>query len=75
MKKEIDNYMTPAEAAHRWGKNTDTVKNKLKPSLKKEQIERMEKEGLIKGYKDDKGANKSWIIGVKAMEEWFGKLK
>lgn len=71
---EIDNYMTPNEAAYRWGINQETVKNKLKPSLNKEEIEKMQSEGLIKSFVRPDGKRKEWIISVKAMEIWFGKI-
>lgn len=70
---EIKNYMTPNEAAYRWGLNQETVKNKLKPSLNKEEIEQMEKDGLIKSFVKPEGKRKEWIISKDAMEKWFGK--
>lgn len=72
MKKEIDNYMTPAEAAYRWGKNQETVRNKLKPSLNKE-LDEMIETGLIKCFQKPGGSRKEWIISVQAMEIWFGE--
>ena len=71
--KEIDKYMTPAEAAYRWGLNQETVKNKLKPSLNKEEIEQMEKEGIIKSFVRPYGKRREWIISDEAMERWFGE--
>ncbi|WP_117161355.1 helix-turn-helix domain-containing protein [Paraliobacillus sp. X-1268] len=73
MDKEINNYMTPAEAAYRWGKNQETVKNKLKPSLNSE-LDQMIKRGLIKYYQKPDGQRREWIVSVQAMEEWFGKI-
>lgn len=70
---EIDKYMTPNEAAYKWGKNQETVKNKLKPSLNKEEIEQMKKDGLIKSFVRPDGKRKEWIISIDAMEKWFGK--
>ena len=49
----IDNYMTPNEASYRWGINQETVKNKLKPSLNKKEIEQMEKDGLIRFVREE----------------------
>lgn len=72
---KINNYMTPSEAAHRWGINTETLKNKLKPSLNKNEIMQMKKEGLIKSFIEPGKRNRSWIISVKAMEKWYGKEK
>lgn len=70
--RPIDNYMTPAEAAHRWGVNQETVKSRLKPSLYQSQIEEMINAGLIKFYLAPGGSRKEWIISDQAMEKWFG---
>lgn len=70
---KINNYMTPNEASYRWGINQETVKNKLKPSLNKKEIEEMEREGLIKSFVRPEGKRREWIISVQAMERWFGK--
>lgn len=72
--KDIDKYMTPSEAAHRWGISIETVKNKLKPSVAgKESINNLIDQGLIKYHQNPGGKRKEWIISVKAMEYWFGK--
>lgn len=71
----IDDYMTPNEASYRWGINQETVKNKLKPSLNKKEIEGMEKEGLIKSFVRPNGKRKEWIISKEAMYQWFGNPK
>lgn len=71
--KEIDRYMTPSEAAFRWGIPQETVKNKLKPSLNREQIDDMIERGLIKYFQHPDGQRREWIITDKAMEEWFPK--
>jgi hypothetical protein len=74
--REIDNYMTPAEAAFRWGVNQETVKNKLKPSItSEEEINRMIDRGLIKYFIKPGGTRKEWILSKQAMYEWFGKSK
>ncbi|GIO22413.1 helix-turn-helix domain-containing protein [Oceanobacillus sp. J11TS1] len=70
---EIDNYMTPAEAAHRWGLSQDTVKSRLKPSLYGDKNDDMISRGLIKSFAKPGGKRKEWIISVQAMEEWFGE--
>lgn len=72
---KINNYMTRAEAAYRWGINIETLKNKLKPSLNKEEIATMEKEGLIKSFVEPGKKMRSWIITTDAMKIWFGKEK
>lgn len=70
---KINDYMTPNEAAYRWGKNQETLKNKLKNSLNAEEIKCMEKEGLIKSFIRPDGKRKDWIISTQAMEKWFPK--
>jgi len=74
--KEIDKYMTPAEAAFKWGVSQETLKNKLKPSLVgQDYIDNLMKEGLIKYFMKPGGKRKEWIVSVKAMELWFGENK
>lgn len=73
MNKEIDNYMTPAEAAYRWELPQETVKSRLKPSLYEKQINEMIEQGLIKFFQHPDGKRKEWIISTAAMEQWFGK--
>lgn len=72
---EIDNYMTTAEAAYRWGINQETLKEKLKPSRNAKQIEEFKKKGLIKSFKKPGGKRNEWIISREAMELWYGKEK
>ncbi|MEB6549052.1 helix-turn-helix domain-containing protein [Heyndrickxia sporothermodurans] len=73
--KEIDKYMTVSEAAHRWGISQDTIKNKLKPSVKYTwaKTEKMLEDGLLKYYQKPGAQRKEWIITTEAMELWFGK--
>jgi hypothetical protein len=74
--KEIDKYMTPAEAALRWGENLETVKNRLKPINKNQiVIDSMIERGLIKYFIHPNGKHKSWIVSEDAMREWFGEKK
>jgi len=70
---EIENYMTPSEAAYKWGLNQDTVKSRLKPSLYGDKVNGMIDRGLIKCFQKPDGKRKEWIVSVQAMEEWFGK--
>lgn len=73
-KMDIDNYMTVAEAAHRWGLSQETVKNKLKPSVVGQKtIDDMIKKGLIKYFQKPGGKRKEWIVSRRAMEIWFGE--
>lgn len=72
----INNYMTPSEAAERWGVAQVTVRNKIKPSYTpQEDIDEMINKGLIKYYKKPGGQRREWIISKQAMELWFGKKK
>lgn len=71
--KPIDNYMTPAEAAYRWGLPQETVKSRLKPSLYPTQVQEMVDAGLIKYFQHPEGKRKEWIISAQAMEKWFGQ--
>ncbi|GGF87091.1 helix-turn-helix domain-containing protein [Paenibacillus aceti] len=70
--KPINNYMTPAEAAYRWGKPQDTVKSRLKPSLYEKQLKEMIQAGLIKYFQNPERQRREWIVSVQAMEKWFG---
>lgn len=72
--KEIDKYMSVAEAADRWGIPQETLKNKLKPSVVGQKaIDDMIDAGLIKYYQRPGSNRKDWIISVGAMEKWYGK--
>lgn len=73
--KEIDNYMTPNEAAHRWGVKLEALKERLKPSRNNEQIEEMVEEGLIKYFIEPGKKNRSWIISTAAMKKWYPNKK
>lgn len=71
--KEIDKYMTPAEAAYRWDIKIERLKEKLKPSRNNDQIEEMVKKGLIKYFIEPGKRNRSWIISADAMKKWYPK--
>ena len=77
--KEIDQYMTPAEAAYKWGIPRETLKNKYSPSMLSEKqvadLQRMINEGLIKFFLPPNGKRKEWIISREAMYFWFGEPK
>lgn len=75
LKMEINKYMTPNEAAYRWGINQETVKNKLKPSLNADEIDEFIRRGLIKSFVRPDGQRKEWIISKDAMGIWFGEPK
>ncbi|MGA4466555.1 DNA-binding protein [Bacillus bombysepticus] len=77
--KEIENYMSPAEAAYKWGIKRDTLKNRYSPSMlneeQKKELQRMIDEGLIKFFLPPNGTRKDWIISRTAMFKWFGNPK
>lgn len=76
---EIENYMTPSEAAYKWGVKRDTLKNKYSPSMlnekQQEELQQMIDEGLVKFFLPPNGVRKEWIITRKAMFRWFGEPK
>lgn len=69
---EIDNYMSPTEAAHRWNLPVKTVREKLNTKRRASALEEEIKEGLLKGFIPPEGKSTTWIISVKAMEKWYG---
>ncbi|HFJ9331892.1 DNA-binding protein [Bacillus pacificus] len=75
--KEIDKYMTVNEAAERFNIPVETIKNRLKPSIKSfnSQLEQMIEEGLIKYYLKTDGKRKEWILSEDAMKIWFFSKK
>ncbi|PAE20483.1 hypothetical protein CHH80_10745 [Bacillus sp. 7504-2] len=75
MKKEIDKYMTVAEAAERYNVPIDTIQNYLKPSVPAAwaKTEKMIEKGLLKYHQKPNGKRREWIISDKAMEIWFKK--
>lgn len=77
--KEIEKYMSPNEAAYRWGILRDTLKNKYSPSmLNKEQaveLQQMIDDGLVKFFLPPGGKRKEWTISREAMFHWFGEPK
>lgn len=72
MRRAIDDYMSPSEAAYRWSIPLETLKNKLKPSVNKN-LEEAIKSGIVKSFKHPEGKRNEWIISVSAMEMWYGK--
>lgn len=71
-KRPIDDYMTPAEAAYRWGVNQDAVKNRLKSSQNKRLADQLD-EGIVKYFQGPGSQRKNWIITATAMERWYGR--
>lgn len=76
---EIEKYMTPAEAAYKWGITRDTLKNKYSPSMlnskQANDLQIMIERGLIKFFIPPHGKRKEWIITKEAMVKWFGEPK
>ncbi|MED3090073.1 DNA-binding protein [Bacillus toyonensis] len=75
--KEIEKYMTPAEASNTWGIKRATLKNKISPSTlteeQKAELNKMIEDGLIKFFLAPNGTRKEWIISRDAMFVWFGE--
>lgn len=71
--KEIDKYMSPTEAAIRWGLSPETVRFRLKHHSYKDEVEQMIKDGLIKRYTKPGGKRSEWIISEGAMKKWYGE--
>lgn len=70
----IEDYMTPTEAAFRWGLPTSTMQERLKGRTNKMTLElqQMKEEGLIKYFKLPDAKRGEWIITSQAMEKWYG---
>ena len=73
--KEIDKYMTVAEASERWGIPENTVRARLKNREKVyvNAVNEMLRDGLIKYYVKPGGIRRDWIISEDAMFLWFGE--
>lgn len=73
----IDNYMSPAEAADRWGIPFAALKEKLRgrTPAAEEKIDHMLRNGMIKYYLPPGGQRKDWIISMEAMQYWYGDPK
>lgn len=71
--KQLDKYMTVNEAAERFNIPVETIKNRLKPSIKSfnSQLEQMIEEGFVKYYLKEDGKRKEWIISEEAITVWF----
>lgn len=68
---KINNYMTPTEAAFRWGISTDTLKDRLK-TRNAEALQTHINAGLIKQFIKPGGTRGEWIISKELMELWYG---
>lgn len=69
---EIDNYMTPTEAAYRWNIPERTLREKFVMSRREHLIKEEIRQGLIKYFVKPEGKRGEWIISVQAMEKWYG---
>lgn len=70
MKKEINNYMTPNEAAYRYGVKIEALKERLKPSRNKN-LDQFIDDGLIKYFKHPEKARGEWIVSSEFMEKYY----
>lgn len=68
----INDYMTPNEAADRWDIKIEALKERLKPSRNKN-LDELIAEGLIKQYKPVGKVRGEWIISKDFMEKFYGK--
>ena len=68
----INDYMTPNEAADRWGIKIEALKERLKPSRNKN-LDELIKDGLIKQYKPIGKQRGEWILSRDFMEKYYGK--
>lgn len=73
--KEIDNYMTVKEAAHRFNVSRDTLKDTLamRRDASKQAVQPLIDAGLIKYFKLPNDKRGEWIITVAAMEKLYKK--
>ena len=77
--REIEKYMFLQEAALKYGISHETLKNKVKPSLaKQEQVEDMIERGLIRYFESPRNPDKKyqktqryWLVTDEAIQEWF----
>jgi len=68
----IDKYMTPNEAAYRYGISIEALKERLKPSRNKHLDQHIE-DGLIKYFKHPDKARGEWIITKDFMDKYYKK--
>lgn len=72
---DLNNVMTPSEAADRWDVKLSTLKSRLQGLTKamQENLEQALEDGLIKRYKAEGKQRYEWILTVEIMEKWYGK--
>lgn len=68
---DINNYMTPQEAADRWQLPVRTVRQRLDIKRHPALIDDLN-QGTVKGYKSPGSKITNWIISTRAMEKWYG---
>jgi len=66
----IDDYMTPNEAAYKYGVNIERLKEKLKPS-RNQHLDELIYDGLIKYFKHPDKTRGEWIISKDFMEKYY----
>lgn len=64
---------TIAEASYKWGISENTIKERLKISRNKEQIDQYIKSGLVKYFVKPDGKRGDWIISDKFMNKFYKK--
>lgn len=70
---KINDYMSPSEAAYRWGVSENTLKERLKPSRRGKDFDSLIEKGLIKYFIKPGGKRAEWIITREFMEKFHGK--
>lgn len=74
--KEIDKYMTVAEAVHRYGISRHTIKDRLamRTDDAKRDVQALIDAGYIKYFKAPDAQRGEWIVTTTAMEKLFKKI-
>lgn len=67
----IDNYMSPTEAAHRWGISKRTLENRFRAS-EAHLLEPHFAAGRIKRFRAPDAKQYTWIVTAELMTLWYG---
>lgn len=68
----INDYMSPSEAAYRWGIPIVALQEKMKPARQGDKLIQWQKEGLLKYYVEPGKSRGVWILTREIMEMWYG---